>query len=36
MNKYKAPTPEMVESALLKIPTVQLRQVFFEGLKNPL
>lgn len=36
MNKYKAPTPEVVEAALLKIPTVQLRQVFFEGLKNPL
>jgi hypothetical protein len=36
MSNYKAPTPELVEAALLKIPTMQLRQVFFEGLKNPL
>lgn len=33
---YLAPTPESVHEALLKIPTYQLRRVFFDGLENPL
>jgi len=36
MPSYRAPTPEQVEAALLKIPTFQLRRVFYEGLENPL
>lgn len=36
MPKFRAPTPEQVEATLLKIPTSQLRRVFYEGLENPL
>ena len=36
MSKFKAPTPADVNAALLKIPTLQLRRVFYEGLLNPL
>src|ERR1022692_4693541 len=36
MTKYKAPTDAQVREALRKIPTLQLRRTFFEGLKNPL
>lgn len=35
MPKYRMPTPEQVPAALLKIPTLQLRRVFYEGLENP-
>lgn len=36
MPNYHAPTPDQVRAALLKIPTFQLRRVFYEGLENPL
>jgi hypothetical protein len=36
MPKYRVPTQEQVEATLLKIPTFQLRRVFYEGLENPL
>lgn len=36
MPSFRAPTPEQVRAALLKIPTFQLRRVFYEGLENPL
>lgn len=36
MPKFRAPTSEQVRAALLKIPTFQLRRVFYEGLENPL
>jgi hypothetical protein len=36
MSKFNAPTPADVNAALLKIPTLQLRRVFYEGLLNPL
>jgi hypothetical protein len=36
MSSYRSPTPEQVRAALLKIPTFQLRRVFYEGLENPL
>lgn len=36
MPNFRAPTPEQVEATLLKIPTFQLRRVFYEGLENPL
>ncbi len=32
---YSVPTPDRVRAALLKIPTYQLRRVFYEGLENP-
>lgn len=35
MVKYTAPTEEQVKEALRRIPTLQLRRAFFEGLKNP-
>ena len=35
MSSFKAPQPEDVSAALLKIPTFQLRRVFYEGLLNP-
>ncbi|MEU1808419.1 hypothetical protein [Micromonospora aurantiaca (nom. illeg.)] len=35
MNSYKAPGKADVQAALLKIPTFQLRRVFYEGLNNP-
>lgn len=36
MSRYRAPNAEDVQAALLKIPTVQLRRAFYEGLNNPL
>ncbi|VXB05344.1 hypothetical protein [Citricoccus sp. K5] len=36
MNKFKAPTSADVNATLLKVPTLQLRRVFYEGLLNPL
>jgi hypothetical protein len=36
MSSYRAPTPEQVRAALLKIPTFQLRRAFYERLENPL
>jgi hypothetical protein len=36
MPSFRAPTAEQVRAALLKIPTFQLRRVFYEGLENPL
>lgn len=36
MSSYRAPTAEQVRAALLRIPTYQLRRVFYEGLENPL
>lgn len=36
MTSFLAPTQEQVRGALLKIPTFQLRRVFYEGLENPL
>jgi hypothetical protein len=36
MVRFKAPTDAEVQNLLVKIPTVQLRRVFYEGLKNPL
>jgi hypothetical protein len=35
MSSYKMPSKADVQAALLKIPTFQLRRVFYEGLKNP-
>ncbi|MCV7254719.1 hypothetical protein H7J86_21390 [Mycobacterium hackensackense] len=34
--RFKAPTEEQVREVVRKIPTLQLRRAFFEGLKNPL
>ncbi len=36
MPNYRTPTPDHVRVTLLKIPTFQLRRVFYEGLENPL
>ena len=36
MSGFRAPTQEQVEAALRRIPTFQLRRVFFEALANPL
>ncbi len=36
MPNYRMPSPDQVRAALLKIPTFQLRRVFYEGLENPL
>lgn len=36
MGSFKPPAEGAVEAALLRIPTVQLRRVFYEGLNNPL
>lgn len=36
MSKFKAPTRADVNAVLLKVPTLQLRRVFYEGLLNPL
>lgn len=36
MPSYRTPSPDQVRAALLKIPTFQLRRVFYEGLENPL
>ena len=36
MAEYRPPTSQLVEEALRRIPTLQLRRAFFEGLKNPL
>ncbi len=36
MPRFKEPTGEVVRDLLVKIPTLQLRRVFYEGLKNPL
>jgi hypothetical protein len=36
MATFKNPTREQVKEALRRIPTIQLRRAFFEGLKNPL
>ncbi|GLJ63085.1 hypothetical protein GCM10017576_32160 [Microbacterium barkeri] len=36
MPSFRAPTPEQVRAALLKIPTFQLRRAFYERLENPL
>lgn len=36
MAGYVAPTEAQVKEALRRIPTLQLRRAFFEGLKNPL
>jgi hypothetical protein len=36
MATFKGPTKEQVREALRRIPTIQLRRAFFEGLKNPL
>jgi hypothetical protein len=36
MADYHRPTQELVYEALRRIPTLQLRRAFFEGLKNPL
>lgn len=36
MAGYRAPTQDQVREALRRITTLQLRRVFFEGLKNPL
>lgn len=35
MSKFKTPTPEEVQVALRRIPTLQLRRVFYLGNKNP-
>lgn len=35
MNKFKTPSPEEVQLALRRIPTLQLRRVFYGGNKNP-
>ncbi|MFA7266368.1 MAG: hypothetical protein WC054_08655, partial [Candidatus Nanopelagicales bacterium] len=35
MAKYSVPTPDKVQEVLLKIPTLQLRRVFYDGLENP-
>jgi hypothetical protein len=34
-NKFKTPSPEEVQLALRRIPTLQLRRVFYGGNKNP-
>ncbi|GAA5194649.1 hypothetical protein GCM10023346_22660 [Arthrobacter gyeryongensis] len=36
MNGFKTPTSEEVRQALRRIPTLQLRRVFFEGNNNPM
>lgn len=36
MPSHRTPSPDQVRAALLKIPTFQLRRVFYEGLENPL
>lgn len=36
MPSHRMPSPDQVRAALLKIPTFQLRRVFYEGLENPL
>lgn len=36
MIDFKAPTDEQVKAAVRRIPNLQLRRAFFEGLKNPL
>ncbi|WP_139318823.1 MULTISPECIES: hypothetical protein [unclassified Pseudonocardia] len=36
MEKYREPTDEQLKEVLRRIPTLQLRRAFFEGLKNPL
>lgn len=36
MPSFRAPTSDQVRATLLKIPTFQLRRVFYEGLENPL
>lgn len=36
MSSYRSPSAAEVEATLLKIPTYQLRRVFYEGLQNPL
>lgn len=36
MAKFQAPTQAQVKEALRRIPTIQLRRAFFEGLRNPL
>jgi len=36
MPNYRTPSPDQVRAALLKVPTFQLRRVFYEGLENPL
>lgn len=36
MTDFKEPTPEQVQQTLRKIPTLQLRRVFYSGNKNPL
>lgn len=36
MTEFKKPTPEQVQQTLRKIPTLQLRRVFYSGNKNPL
>jgi len=36
MNNFKEPTSEQVREMLRKIPTLQLRRVFYSGNKNPL
>jgi hypothetical protein len=36
MTDFRAPTDEQVKAAVRRIPNLQLRRAFFEGLKNPL
>jgi len=36
MAQYRQPTDEQVKEVVRKIPTLQLRRAFFEGLENPL
>lgn len=36
MTAHRAPTPELVDELLRRIPTPPLRRAFFDGLKNPL
>src|SRR4051794_26544086 len=36
MAEFQAPTEALVDEVVRKIPTLQLRRAFFEGLKNPL
>ncbi|MBB1496478.1 hypothetical protein J4N02_16200 [Propioniciclava sp. MC1595] len=35
MSRFKKPTPADVRAVLLKVPTLQLRRVFYSGLQNP-
>ncbi|WP_156752275.1 hypothetical protein [Mycobacterium sp. ACS1612] len=35
-SRFKAPNNEQVKEVLRRIPTLQLRRAFFEGIKNPL